>query len=258
MDEGRTNERALKRVRSPNYPAMSLVEAVQQIQKLSGKIGQHPAPRDAIATSMGYSGLHGASATAISALSKYGLLERVGEDYKLSERAMKIIAPHNPSEKLRALQEAANEPALFAELIEHFNGEVPTDDVLRPYLIRKGFAQAAVPGVIAAYRDTMELVTREGGAYSSSEADVTPKAKATGDFSRAFDKFFANPPAAPPQGIKPMEGERIVFTHEVEPEHGVRIIASGAVDKDLIEAVEAFITLQRKKLGIEATDTEKK
>jgi len=48
------------------------------------------------------------------------------------------------------------------------------------------------------------------------------------------------------QGIKPME----------EPEHGVRIIASGAVDKDVIEAVEAFITLQRKKLGIDTKDTE--
>ena len=54
-----------------------------------------------------------------------------------------------------------------------------------------------------------------------------------------------------------MEGERIVFTHEVEPEHGVRIVASGAVDKDLIEAVEAFLTLQRKKLGIDTTKEKK-
>jgi hypothetical protein len=55
-----------------------------------------------------------------------------------------------------------------------------------------------------------------------------------------------------------MEGERVVFTHEVEPQHGVRIVASSAVYEDVIEAVEAFITLQRKKLGIDTKDTEKK
>jgi hypothetical protein len=37
-----------------------------------------------------------------------------------------------------------------------------------------------------------------------------------------------------------MEGERIVFTHEVEPEHSVRIVESGAVDEALIDAVSMF------------------
>ncbi len=243
-----SNDTNLKRLRSPNYPSMSLAEAVQQIQKLSGKIGQHPAPRDSIATSMGYSGLHGASATAISALTKYGLLERAGEDYKLSERAMKIIAPHNPQEKVRALQDAANEPVLFAELIEHFKGDVPSDDVLRPYLIRKGFAQTAVSSVIAAYRDTMELVTREGGAYSVREAESTsPEPKQKNVFGTGFDSFFAKPPAPPPPGAKPMEGERIVFAHEIEPAHAVRVVASGEIDDSILEALAAFIDLQQKR-----------
>jgi hypothetical protein len=245
------NEHTLKRVRSPNYPAMSLVEAIQQIQKLSGKIGQHPAPRGAVATSMGYSGLHGASATAISALSKYGLLERVGEDYKLSERAMRIIAPHNRGEKLQALEEAAHEPALFAELMDHFKGEIPGDELLRSYLIRKGFAQAAVPSVITAYRETWELVTRENQEYfGQPRAGVAPTTKPNDDLGKVVDSMFAESPAAPPQGVKPMESERVVFTHEIEPSHGVRVMASGTVDNDLLDALEAFITLQKKKLGI--------
>jgi hypothetical protein len=49
-----------------------------------------------------------------------------------------------------------------------------------------------------------------------------------------------------------MEGERIVFTHEVEPEHGVRIVASGAVDEELIDAVEMFLELQKKRLSAAA------
>ena len=47
-----------------------------------------------------------------------------------------------------------------------------------------------------------------------------------------------------------MEGERIIFTYEAEPEHGVRIVASGAVDEELIDAVEMFLELQKKRLGL--------
>jgi hypothetical protein len=251
MAEELTSERALRRVRSPNYPAMSLVEAVQQIHKLFGKIGQHPAPRDAVATSMGYSGLHGASATAISALIKYGLLERVGEDYKLSELAMKIIAPHNQGEKAHALEVASQSPALFAELFGHFQGDVPGDGLLRSYLLRKGFAQAAVRSVIAAYRETMELVDRESGEYHSQpKAEVAPTTKPNDDLGKFVDTVFTGSPAAPPQGVKPMESERVVFTHEIEPSHSVRVVANGAVDSDVLDALEAFIALQKKKLGI--------
>lgn len=45
-----------------------------------------------------------------------------------------------------------------------------------------------------------------------------------------------------------MEGERIVFTHEVEPSHGVRILASGEVDDSVIDALELYIQLQKKRL----------
>ena len=243
MAEELTNARTLKRVRSPNYPSISLVEAVQQIQKLFGKIGQHPAPRDAVATSMGYSGLHGASATAISALIKYGLLERVGEDYKLSERAMRIIAPHNQNEKLVALEDASREPTLFAELIEHFPGEVPSDDLLRSYLIRKGFAQAAVPGVIAAYRDTMDLVTREDGGYPHPEADATPKAKDD------LGSMFAKPPVAPPKGAKIMEGERELTTGLLSKNASFRLIVSGDVGVKEIERLIAKLQLDKEILA---------
>jgi hypothetical protein len=36
---------------------------------------------------------------------------------------------------------------------------------------------------------------------------------------------------------------------KVEPDHGVRIVASGAVDEELIDAVEMFLELQKKRLA---------
>ena len=45
-----------------------------------------------------------------------------------------------------------------------------------------------------------------------------------------------------------MEGERVVFTHEIEPAHGVRIVASGDVDESLLDALEVYIQLQKRQL----------
>src|SRR5215469_10021384 len=165
-----TNDaKATKRVRSPNYPATGLAGAVEQIHRLFKKFSQHPAPREAIATAIGYSGIHGTSESAISALTKYGLLERDGMENKLSSRAMQIIAPHSGSEKAEALRAAARSPGLFAEMIDHFKGSVPGDELLRAYLIRRGFAAAVVPQVIHTFRETKENVTRETALYPSSE-----------------------------------------------------------------------------------------
>jgi len=71
---------------------------------------------------MGYNSLNGASAGAISALHKYGLLGRAGDKIRVSERALRILHPHSAEEGATAIQEAANEPPLFAELNERFPG----------------------------------------------------------------------------------------------------------------------------------------
>ena len=115
-----------KRIRSPNYPAISLPDAVTKVTTLYRAIHTHAAPRAVVAKGMGYNTLNGASATAISALHKYGLLERIGDEIKVSERALSILHPHTPQEKADAIRAAAGEPALFAELNERFPGRCLT------------------------------------------------------------------------------------------------------------------------------------
>src|SRR5665213_3524203 len=130
----------------------------------------HGAPREVVAKSMGYNTLNGASATAISALIKYGLLEGRGEEIKISDRAMRIMHPQSQAEKAEAIREAATCPDLFQELAEKFPGRMPAEDVVRSYLIRRGFAEAALSPVVLAYRETNEFVEREGSAYDSPQA----------------------------------------------------------------------------------------
>ena len=168
---------SLKRVRSPNYPAISLAEAVEKLGALHERIHKHPAPKEAIAKALGYKGWNGTSGAIVSAHTKFGLLDRVdAEQFKLTERAMRIIAPKSRTEKLEALREAALAPALYAELVADYGEQPPHDDILRPWLIRRGFAPSAVGGVIQGYRDTMAVVepTEEGSDPSGVQVEDRP------------------------------------------------------------------------------------
>jgi hypothetical protein len=156
-----------KRLRSPNYPALSLPDAIDRVAALYRAQHTHAAPREIVAKGMGYNSLNGASASAISALHKYGLLGRAGDEIKVSDRAMRILHPHSPAERAKAIQEAAYDPPLFAELRERFPGQMPSDELLRNYLIRNGFAPAALTPVMLAYRETSEIAEREGYAHDS-------------------------------------------------------------------------------------------
>lgn len=165
-----------KRPRSPNYPAIGLTEALERLGKLWASIHRNPAPREIVAEGLGYSGLHGASATAVSAVRKYGLLERQGTDLKISERGMRCLHPHDPPEREAAIREAALEPTLFAELRDRFPGGTGNDELVRNYLIRTGFTPGAASNALLAYRDTMDLVEREGGGYDTASSEAEPEA----------------------------------------------------------------------------------
>lgn len=158
----------MARIRSPNYPAISLAEAINRIAQVHGRERQHPAAKDVVIKGMGFGGIHGTSLGALSAALKYGLLAQTGkgEDYRVTDRAVAILHPHTPEEKAEAIRAAARSPALFSELLDHFKGDLPSDDNLRAYLVRRGFSQTSLASVIQSFRDTMELVSPEARDYS--------------------------------------------------------------------------------------------
>lgn len=233
-----------KRVRSPNYPALSLRDALEKVATLYKAQHTHAAPREVVAKGMGYNSLNGASATAISALHKYGLLERLGEDIKISDRAMRIMHPHSPGEKAEAIKEAAQEPQLFSELAERFPGQFPNEDLLRNYLVRKGFAPAAATNVILAYRDTVDLVQRDAGGYDSAPATT----EQAGNMQPAQQIHHASASAG---AILIKQGdERIIGMYDFEDGSRVKIVATGeAPTESVLDMVETLIELKRKEIA---------
>lgn len=242
-----------KRIRSPNYPAMSLPDALDKVQALYRAQHTHAAPREVVAKNIGYSGLNGASATSISALHKYGLLEKIGDEIKVSDRALRIMHPHSPEERRAAIRDAAMEPSLFAELAERFPGAMPNDELLRNYLIRKGFAPAAVSGVILAYRDTSEFAAREGAGHDVGPEVVGSHPMATPQHLQQTSTFVA-PPADFPQSkltVTPLmaANERLVARYDLEGGAYVQIVATSDVPtEEALDWVEILIANKRREL----------
>lgn len=160
----------MAKTRSPEYPAIGLKEAVERVKLVYEKDYQNKVPKAVIATHMGYKGLNGTSLPAIAALAKYGLLEGRGDETRVSDLALAIIAhPPGTHERVEALRTAATNPELFAELGAKFPGGKASDAAIRSYLLTQRFIPAAADTAIRSYRETIQLVEAESGGYVEPE-----------------------------------------------------------------------------------------
>ena len=170
----------MARIRSPNYPAIGLREAIRRAQMIYAEDGQNPAPRDALVKHMGFSSVNGASLIVLSAVIKYGLLEAAGDkESRVSNLAMAIFYPDAESERAEAIVSAADQPQLFREIKERWPTRPPSDDSLKAYLARRGFSQKALDNVIKAYRETIELVNEVSGEYNHPVSSETAQTTET-------------------------------------------------------------------------------
>ncbi|MCH8091203.1 MAG: hypothetical protein IIC57_02530 [Proteobacteria bacterium] len=168
----------MARVRSPNYPSISLPAALERIRKIHAAEGTNDIDRGSLVQMLGYIGLTGPSAKLLSSLGKYGLITKVGlGEVKISDLAMDILFGE-PSQKTEAIWRAANSPSLFAELNEKWPERQPGDQSLHSFLARKGFSLKVLDRVMTAYRDTMSLVSGESGVYDTSRNSLTDPAEA--------------------------------------------------------------------------------
>ena len=105
------------------YPFLNLKEAVTRVLTLRDNLGAGQHKQEAILKALDYSSVSGASTRAIASLTHYGLLNKVGSSYEVSELAMRIIRPTDQGDSEAALQQAALTPQIFSELYDQYKGE---------------------------------------------------------------------------------------------------------------------------------------
>jgi len=214
----------MARTRSPNYPYIGLPAAIDRVRKIFGKENRNRMSREVVAKHSGYGSLNGISLSVISALGKFGLLESVDSDLRVADDAVTILVdPAGSPEKIMALRRAALKPDLFSELHKHFGAQLPSETNLVAHLQKKGFTGTAAAQAAKSYRETMELVSRETGAYSGGE-----------QFPKVGDGANGMPPDPQRDSSKPNgapaplnQGERQLCSFQLSPQTTVRVLLTG-------------------------------
>lgn len=157
----------MAKARSPQYPSIGLKEAVEKIAAVYARDYQNTIPRQVVAEHMGYQSLNGKSLGVLSALIKYGLLEGRGDNSRVSDLAVQIIAhPPGTAERAEALKEAAEKPELFTELDGRFPAGRASDQAIRSYLLTQKFIPHAADAAIRSYRETKAFVEADSAGYT--------------------------------------------------------------------------------------------
>jgi hypothetical protein len=156
-----------KKSRSPRYPNINLQDAIEKVRVIYQKEHIHKANREVIAKDLGYAGVNGASATIISSIKQYGLLESIGDLLKVTDDATIILElSQNDPERIEAVKRAAFAPKLFSEIYDEFGDRLPSDENLRLSLVKRGFNSKAANSVIRAYRETFSIVKNDSRDYN--------------------------------------------------------------------------------------------
>jgi len=175
-------------MRSPNYPALTLSDAVEAVKILWEKEKKTAVDVQTIATAWGYSSVSGRVRTKLGALRKYGLVDDTPNGTKVSDLAVRIIyADQNSEDQLAALREAALRPSLFRELYESHSEA--SENAIKSYLVvKKGFSDAGAKEAARSFHATVEVSQLEGSSYTprgttsedgEDEMATTPEAQTT-------------------------------------------------------------------------------
>ncbi|WP_273241599.1 hypothetical protein [Hyphomonas atlantica corrig.] len=154
----------MSRQRSPNYPNISLPEAISRAGRAYELDRDAPLDREVAAKHIGYSGRSGTSDKTIGSITQYGLFEPVGKgEVRVSRLALDILHPLDESKKREALQRAAYMPSAFQLLRSRFGaGVVPSEDAATAYLIRENFLPHAIERIYSSYDATCQFLKQEG------------------------------------------------------------------------------------------------
>lgn len=197
------------RHRSPAYPSIDLGQAIVRAREIYKSAKRGPAHVESVLEHWGYEPGSSNGLRAIAALKQFGLLEDRGKNeqrqVQLSRLALDILIPEDEGgpKHRAAIQGAALMPPVHESIWEHYEGQPPSDSILRRYLIfERNFNDASVDGFIRQFRATL---TYAGLTHSDSMEPVAADEAADAQ-PAVYDMFRVQPqrqeaamPATAPQ-----------------------------------------------------------
>lgn len=235
----------MAKVRSPNYPLMSLGPALEAVRPAFQNENRNKMSRPVLAKHLGYTSLNGRALGKIGAVRAYGLIEGSGDEMRISDDAVKaLMAPTGSTERSEALGRLANRPALFQELRKDFPDTLPSLDNLKYALVKRQFTPDAAEKAAKSYLATMNLVAGIPDAYSG------PDEEEGGDSGERDGENPPPPPPPPPlHKVKIMAGERELTTGLLAKDASFRLIVTGNIGVKEIERLIKKLELDKEILA---------
>ncbi|MBI2889559.1 MAG: hypothetical protein HYY13_02125, partial [Nitrospirae bacterium] len=153
--------------RSPNYPAVGLGKAVEDVRSWWAQEKRSPVAAEVGVKAWGYKMLSGPARTRISALKKYGFLEETPNGFKLSDRGV-AVSIHKPEERdyQDAIRAAAMEPDLFRELLDT-HADASEQAITNHLIMKRGFVPLGAKQAAKAFKDTIAVAKLQDSSYAS-------------------------------------------------------------------------------------------
>jgi hypothetical protein len=240
----------MAKMRSPNYPSLSLRESYQRVKLLWQKERKTAVPADVAAKAIGYSGISGPSRTALSAMKKFGLVDSDDKTVRVSELALRIIHPANDTEETKAMQQAALKPELFQQM--YLSMQDASDDAIRSFLITKlDFSEAGANSFIKAYRDTMEVAQLDQPNVKPLieiiPSDSIQMIDSSGIDMRSAPSIPTNAPRMPATSYQNVPSQTLKVPVGLDVTAEVRLVGgTGELKQEHIAALIEYLTLAAK------------
>lgn len=204
----------MARMRSPNFPGLSLESAIRFVSGIYDKNRRSVIMREDAAKDLGYTGLTGHSLKILGALNQYDLVENTSKgQLRVTKTAEDILHGFPDDVKREALNKAGRAPVLFQAIYDRFEGNVPGENAVRSFLFQKGFTNEGVEKALRAFLETNRYLEIAGASESyGGGADATiesPGSNQSNEAEREMEVVTA--PAAGKGGVTFFEGGALDF-----------------------------------------------
>jgi hypothetical protein len=245
--------------RSPSFPFIPLKTAVERLEAFDKKFGRHPVPASKAALAWDMKEKSSQGDQTLAALKSFGLIKYDGmgaaRHVSLTDEGRNYLRAQQDSLKKEILKVCALRPKIMRTFWAAWQADRPPDEVaLDKLVLNGGFSEGGARNFLKVYDDTVSYAGLSNSDKVDLEQDegTDDDGEARGATTKPVTplKPHANPPHVPQGKVKLMDGERIVFTEETNPQNYLKLVASGDVDETMLEALEDYVKRQKKRLGV--------
>ena len=242
-----------QRVRSPLFPFIGLRKALERAEELHEHERWAWVNLSVAIKHWGFSGTSSNGKQTIAALNAFGLIEtkgaKVHRSIRLSELARRIILDPNEESQRRieAIQDAALKPKIYKKLLDHYDGNLPSDANLRYMLLielNPPFNERSVDLFIRTFKETLAFARITGSDTMPDQNEDIEEEPVEPSATDTLPKITQPQPQPQPQ-LAP-------GTHQAAfplPQGTITLQWPSPLSPEDIEDIEGWLDLIKKRLN---------